>query len=77
MPLTARLFASVPPDVKITSPARIPSTRATRARASSSAPAAASPTVWWLDGLPNQRVRYGIIASSTSGRTGVVAALSR
>ena len=77
MPLTARLLASVPPDVKMTSLGRMPRTRATRARASASASAAASPTVWWLDGLPNQRVRNGIIASSTSGRTGVVAALSR
>ncbi len=57
MPFTARLFASVPPDVKITSPARMPSTRATRARASARASAAASPTVWWLEALPNQRVR--------------------
>src|SRR6478736_553106 len=77
MPLIARLLASVPPLVKTMSPARSPSIRATRARASDSASAAASPTVWWLDGLPYQRVRYGIIASSTSGRTGVVAALSR
>jgi len=44
-PLPARLFDSVPPEVKITSPERIPSTRATRARASSSALAAASPYV--------------------------------
>ena len=77
MPLIARLFASVPPEVKITSLWRIPKTAATRARASASACAALSPTVWWLDGLPYTPARYGSIASSTSGRTGVVAALSR
>ena len=77
IPLTARLFASVPPAVNTTSPARMPSTRAMRALASSRAAAAASPTVWRLDGLPKSLVRYGAIASSTSGRTGEVAAWSR
>ncbi len=74
MPLTARLLASVPPEVKITSPVRIPSSRATRILASASALAAASPAVWWLDGLPKTPVRYGRIASSTSEQTGDVAA---
>src|SRR5690606_26473887 len=77
MPLTARLSASVPPDVNTTSLARTPSTAAMRARASARASAARSPRVCELDGLPNSAVRYGHIASSTSRRTGVVAAESR
>ena len=77
MPLTARLSASVPPEVNTTSEARPPSQDATVARASASARAADSPTPWWLDGLPKSPVRYGHIASSTSRRTAEVAAASR
>jgi hypothetical protein len=51
---------------------------ATSRRACSSPARAARPNRWALDGLPNAcSVRYGSIASSTSGRTGVVAAWSR
>src|SRR5690606_19002329 len=32
---------------------------------------------WWLEGLPNSVVRKGVIASSTSRRTGAVAARSK
>ncbi len=43
MPLTARLSASVPPEVKMISPGRAPKTAATRSRASSNARAARWP----------------------------------
>src|SRR5688500_4123857 len=77
MPLTARLSASVPPDVNVTSPGLQPSTWATVSRATSSAVEAEPPSEWWLEGLPNSPVRKGHMASSPSRRTGVVAAASR
>ena len=51
--------------------------RATVSRASSRPSRARRPMPWMLDGLPKCSVRYGCIASSTSGRRGVVAAWSR
>ena len=47
---------------------------ASRSCASSSAARARRPKAWADDGLPNTSPRYGSIASTTSGRTGVVAA---
>ena len=46
MPLSARLSASVPPEVKTISPGRAPRTAAARSRASSSARAARWPRSW-------------------------------
>ena len=71
------LSASVPPDVKQISSADAPRQRATRSRASSSAVRASRPHLWTLDGFPKRGPKNGNIASSTSGRTGVVAAWSR
>lgn len=68
---------SVPPVVKTTSAGRHPSTPATAARAAVRPRAASSPNPCVDEGLPNTPVRYGHIASSTSRRTGVVAARSR
>src|SRR2546422_2072241 len=77
-PMMARLSASVPPEVKITWPGSTPRHSATVRFASSSPARAVRPNRWADDGFPNaSRPRYGSIASSTSGRTGVVAALSR
>ena len=50
---------------------------ATRSRASSSAVRASRPQRCMLDGLPKRGPKNGCIASSTSARTGVVAAWSR
>ncbi len=77
IPFTAVFAPSVPPVVRTTSPGRHPRNRAMVARASASPRAAASPTPCVEDGLPKTPVRYGHIASSTSRRTGVVAARSR
>ena len=76
-PLTARLLASVPPDVKTTSRAVPPRQAASCSRDSSRAFRAARPRVWADDGFPKAPPRYGSIASSASGRSGVVAAWSR
>jgi hypothetical protein len=47
---------------------------ATWRRPSSTAASASQPKTWLRDeALPKARVRYGIIASSTRGSTGVVA----
>ena len=56
---------------------RTPITPATRSLASSTARRARRPEAWRLDGLPCTSVRYGSIAASTSGSSGVVAAWSR
>jgi len=73
--MTARLSASVPPDVKKTWPVSAPSARATWRRAWSSPARAVRPNrAGWMDPeclLP----RYGSMASRASGRTGVVAAV--
>ncbi len=77
-PITARLSASVPPDVKITWFGSASTARATWRFASSMPARAARPNRWAEDGFPNASSRrYGSMASSTSGRTGVVAAWSR
>ncbi len=73
-PLRARLSASVPPEVKTISRGFAPSAAAIRSRASSSPWRARRPEAWMLEGLPWCSVRYGSIASSTSGRSGEVAA---
>ncbi len=74
-PMMPRLSASVPPEVKITWLGSAPTAWATSRRASSIPARAARPKRWELDGLPKVwLVRKGSIASSTSGRTGVVAA---
>ena len=67
----------VPPEVKTTSSGIAPKTSATVARASSSASCAARPAAWCAEGFAKSPEKYGSIASSTSGRTAVEAALSR
>src|SRR5947207_3819025 len=78
-PLMARLMDSVPPDVKTSSFAsRAPIRRASCARASSTAASASQPNGWLrLAGWPNFSVKYGSIASTTRGSTGVVDCASR
>ncbi|MEA3246994.1 MAG: hypothetical protein U9Q74_12635 [Gemmatimonadota bacterium] len=76
-PRMARLSASVPPEVKQTSSFAAPRHAATRSRASSRAVRASRPQRCVLEGLPKRGPWNGAIASSTSGRTGVVAAWSR
>ncbi len=76
-PFTARLSASVPPPVKMISPGRTPSAAATVSRASSMAVLAARAAACWPEGFPKMPDRKGSIASSASGRMGVVAAWSR
>jgi len=77
-PTMPRLSASVPPEVKMTCDGSAPTAWATSRRACSSPARAVRPKPWALEGFPKAWwVRYGSIASSTSGRTGVVAAWSR
>ena len=76
-PWTARSSASVPPEVRTTSPGPTPSSSAIRSRASSRAIRARLDSAWAPDGLANPSVRTGSMASSASGRSGVVAAWSR
>jgi hypothetical protein len=66
-------LASVPPEVKTISSGVAPTSRATSARASSTAARAARPGACVLDGLPGSARSAAAIASATSGRTGVVA----
>src|SRR5512137_2157042 len=77
-PLSAKLIASVPPEVKTTSlGSRAPISLAICSRALSTPPSASQPKGWLrLAGCPNFSVKYGIIASSTRGSTGVVDWLS-
>ena len=75
-PKTARLLASVPPEVKITSDGSAPRIRATVSLALSQARRADRPKACRLSALPAAR-KYGRIASSTSGSNGVVALWSR
>ena len=73
-PRIARLSDSVAPDVKTISSGCAPTSAATCARPSATACAASWPnTCCRLDGLPNCSVKYGSIAESTCGSTGVVA----
>jgi len=73
----AVLLLSVPHEVKITSRGCAPISSATCSRAVSTTDLSFAPNLYALDGLPHSVVRYGIIASSTSGRMGVVALWSR
>ncbi len=72
-PLTAMLSDSVPPEVKTIS--SLPTRRkwATCSRAVSRPSRASRPKPCTLDGLPNRSLKYGSIASTTSGCTGVEA----
>src|SRR5262245_6509998 len=74
IPLIARLIDSVPPEVKISSfGSRAPMSFAIWSRARSTAFSASQPNEWLrLAGWPNFSVKYGIIASTTRGSTGVV-----
>ena len=73
MPLTARLSASVPPLVKMTSDGRASSTSASSSRDSSTTRRACRPEECSDDGLPSRLIAAAIVAT-TSGNTGVVAA---
>ena len=73
-PMIARLSPSVPPDVKTISSGCALRQAAMRDLASSSAVRASRPQRCTLDGLPKRAPKNGVIASSTSERTGVVAA---
>ena len=77
-PFSARLMASVPPEVNTTSlGSRAPMSLAICSRARSTPLSASQPNGWLrLAGCPNFSVKYGIIASSTRGSTGVVDWLS-
>ena len=77
MPKIARLSASVPPLVNTTSPGRLPASAATASRASSMARRAIRAARCAPEGLPGSVVSQGSIASSTAGRSGVLAAWSR
>ena len=76
VPLTARLSDSVPPEVRTISLGRDPRHAAMRSRASSTTARAARPLVCSDEGLPTAPI-VSAIASTTCGRTGVVAAWSR
>ena len=76
MPLTARLSASVPPLVKITSDGRAPSASASCSRDSSTVRRACRPELCSEDGLPTRAI-VADIAAMTSSSIGVVAAWSR
>ncbi len=76
-PLSARLSLSVPPEVKTISLAVQLRSFATEARACSMAERVRWPE-WCAElGLPKVSVQKGRMASTTSGRTGVVALASR
>ena len=76
-PKRARLLASVPPLVKVSSSGRAPSRAATAARAASIRCRAAKPLVCREEGLPYSSVISSTAAWAASGSTGVVALLSR
>ena len=73
MPRTARLSASVPPDVKTISEGSAPMSAATAARASSSTALARWPKAWMEDALPGHSLSAADTASATSPGTGAVA----
>src|SRR5712692_121940 len=73
-PNNARLMASVPEEVNVTSVRPAPSACAARSRARSSAARQARPSVCGLDGLPSGRSRR---EAATSGRMGAPPASSR
>ena len=76
-PSTARLADSVPPEVKTTSPGSRPRKAATSSRASSSRRRPRWAGGWLPVGFPSGVAWTSAIAARTSGRSGVVAALSR
>ena len=76
-PAMAALLLSVAQEVKITSGGCAPINSATCSRAVSTTALSFDPNLYELDGLPHSVVRYGIMASRTSGRIGVVALWSR
>ena len=76
-PLSARLIDSVPPEVSTISRGVAPSAAAIRSCASSRAARPARPAACAEDGLPQASRKIGSIASTTSGRSGAVAAWSR
>jgi len=77
-PLIARLLLSVAPLVKTISRGEQPMPSAISSRDWSTAALASCPKLWLvLPALPKRWVKYGSIASSTRGSTGVVAWLSR
>ena len=70
----ARLFDSVAPLVNMISLPLAPMSAAACSRARSTAASASHPNLWLrLAALPNRSLKYGSIASSTLGSTGVVA----
>ncbi len=76
-PKSSVLFASVAPAAKRTVPGCAPIRAAKSAREASTRSRAAAPSAYTLDGLPQPLRRASPIASTTSGRTGVVALWSR
>jgi hypothetical protein len=77
-PFSARLIASVDPEVNTISFGEAPISPATCARARSTASSALHPNAWLrLAAFPNTSVKVGSIASSTRGSSGVVAWWSR
>ena len=74
---TAWLSASVPPEVKHTVRGGTPSNLAMLRRLVSTRALAFRPGAWVDDGLPCTVLYTSIMALTTSGATGVVAALSR
>ncbi len=72
----AMLSPSLPQEVKTISAGEQLIRRGHLFRAFSTAPLTARPAQWTLEGFPNCSLKKGSIASSTSGRTGVVALLS-
>src|SRR5262249_44218608 len=78
MPLIARLFDSVAPEVQTISLPLAPMRRATCSRASSTADSARQPNTWLREAaLPKSLVKKGSMRSRTRGSTGVVEWLSR
>ena len=74
IPKSARLFASVPPEVKTSSPSSQPSNRDRTVREWSSTRADDSPRLCREEGLPNCSHIWSVATSATSGNTVVVAA---
>ncbi len=69
-PLSARLLASVAPEVNTMPPAAPPQSRATFTRAASSDSRASAPSEWRADGLPMPASRNGRMTARTRGSTG-------
>ena len=76
-PLMARLSDSVPPEVNSISLGEASIREATFSLASLMACLASYPHLCTLEALPNLFAKYGNMAASTSGLTGVVAEWSR